>query len=254
MEFFMSILIEEACKAVFKNVHDTLRKVEESQVENIRKAADAVTKALINGNFLITFGTGHATLIAVEAYFRAGTLIPTNTLVDSSVTPLSGIATSIERHVDYYSHILMDYHNVKKGDVIIIVSNSGINAAIVECAIEAKKRGLTVVALTSLTHSKAVESRHPSGKKLYEVADIVIDNCSVFGDCSLEVGKNIKTAPTSHMIGGTIIHAIISQVAQNLLKKGVIPPIMMSANIPGSDTHNRQYLEKYLYTDRYRPW
>jgi len=251
----MSILQEEACEAVFKKVHDTLKKVEETQMENIKKAADAVTKALMNGNFLLTFGTGHATLIAIEAYFRAGTLAPTNTLIDTNLTPLSGIATSIERNLSYYPHIRMNYHNVRKGDVIIIVSNSGINAAIVECAIEAKKRGLTVVALTSLTHSKAIASRHPSGKKLYEVAEIVIDNGSVFGDCSLEVGKGITTAPTSHMVGGTIIHAIISQVAQNLLRKGITPPIVRSANIgPEADKINVDLLQKYLYSDRHRPY
>jgi len=251
----MSILKEEACEAVFKKVHETLKKVEETQMENIKKAADAVTKALMNGNFLLTFGTGHATLIAIEAYFRAGTLAPTNTLIDQSLTPLSGMATSIERNLGYYSHIRMNYHNVRKGDVIIIVSNSGINTAIVECAVEAKKRGLTVVALTSVTHSKAIASRHPSGKKLYEVADIVIDNGSVFGDCSLEVGKNITTAPTSHMVGGTIIHAIISQVAQNLLRKGITPPIVRSANIgPEADKINFELLEKYIYSDRCRPY
>lgn len=251
----MSILKEEASEAVFKKVHETLKKVEETQMENIKKAADAVTKALMNGNYLITFGTGHATLIAVEAYFRAGSLAATCTLVDPSLTPLSGMATSMERNLSYYPHILMNYHNVKKGDVIIIVSNSGINAAIVECAIEAKKRGLTVVALTSLTHSKAIGSRHPNGKKLYEVADIVIDNCSVFGDCSLEVGKSISTAPTSHMVGGTVIHAIISQVAQNLLRKGITPPIVRSSNLgPEADKINFELLGKYLYTDRYRPY
>jgi len=250
----MSVLKEEACKAVFKNVYDNLREVEETQMGSIRKTADAITEALMKGNFLITFGTGHATLIAMEAFFRAGTLVPTDTLIDPPVTPLSGISTRVERDLGHYARVLLDYHDVKTGDVIIIVSNSGVNSAIVECAMEAKKRGLTVVALTNLTHSKAVESRHPSGKKLFEVADIAIDNCGVWGDCSLEVGMNIKTAPTSHMVGGTIIHAIISQVAQNMLKKGITPPIYLSANIPGSDVHNKKLLEKYVYTDRRKPW
>jgi len=250
----MSTLKEEACEAVFEKVYETLKKVEVSQMDNIRKAAEVVTEAMIRGNFLITFGTGHATLIALEAFFRAGTLVPTDTLIDPTLTPLSGISAGVERNLGEYARVLMDYHNVRKGDVIIIVSNSGINSAIVECAIEAKKRGLTAVALTNLSHSKAVESRHPSGKKLFEVADIVIDNCGVWGDCSLEVGKNIKTAPTSHMVGGTIIHAIVSQVAQNMLRKGVTPPIGLSANIPGSDKHNKKLLEEYVYTDRRKPY
>lgn len=250
----MSVLKAEACELVFRKVHNILKKVEETQMENVRKAADAITEAVIRGNFLITFGTGHATLIAVEAFFRAGTLVPTDTLIDPTLTPLSGIATSVERGLGYYAHILLNYHNVRKGDVIIIVSNSGINSAIVECAMEAKQKGLTVIALTNLTHSKAVESRHPSGKKLYEVADIVIDNCGVWGDCNLDVGKNVKTAPTSHMVGGTIIHAIISQVAQNMLRKGITPPIYLSANIPRADEINHKLLEKYVYTDRRRPY
>jgi len=237
----------------FRRVHEVLEKVERTQLDNITKAADAITETIISGGWVYTFGTGHSTSVALEPYFRAGSLFVIDTLVDHALTPISGIATPTERLAGF-ARILLDYHKVAKGDTVVIVSNSGRNNTVVECAIESKNRGSKVIAITSLTHSKAVSSQHPSGKRLFELADIVIDNCSEFGDCSLDVGAPSKVVPTAVQVGCTIVHAIVAQVVQNLVKKGVTPPIPWSANIPGADEHNKQLLAKYLHSKTYAPY
>lgn len=249
----MSVLKEKACKMAFTRVHEVLEKVEKTQMANIMKATDVITETIINGKWVYTFGTGHSASVALEPYFRAGSLFAIDTLVGYALTPISGIATPTER-LEGFARILLDHRKVSKGDTVIIVSNSGRNSTVVECAVEAKKRGLKVIAITSLAHSRAVTSRHPSGKRLFELADIVIDNCSVFGDCSLDVGAPSKVVPTAVQVGCTIMHAIVAQVVQNMVKKGVTPPIPWSANIPGADEHNRKLLAKYLHSKTYAPY
>jgi len=249
----MSVLKEKACIMAFKRVYEVLEKVEKTQMDNIMKAADVITETIMNGRWVYTFGTGHSASVALEPYFRAGSLFAIDSLVDHALTPISGIATPAER-LEGFASILLDHRKVSKGDTVIIVSNSGRNSTIVECAIEAKKRGLNVIAITALAHSKAVTPRHPSGKRLFELSDIVIDNGSIFGDCLLDVGAPSKVVPTAVQVGCTIMHAIVAQVVQNLVERGVEPPVPWSANIPGADEHNKKLLEKYLHSKTYAPY
>jgi len=145
---------------------------------------------------------------------------------------------------------LFDFHNVKKGDVIIIISNSGINALPVEAAFEAKRRGVKVIAITSLFHSRSPQARrsgrHPSGKRLFEVADIAIDNFVPPGDAVLEIEDVDTTVGTGSTItGAAIINAVVCGVAEEMARRGADPPIFMSNNMEGTEEHDRELIARY---------
>jgi len=236
---------KNAAGKLFETAHKILRKVEETQMSNILKAADMVTDTLMNDGVLHTFGAGHSELVAEEVYGRAGGLAAVNAISEYSITLNSGITSAMER-LEGFSPILLDYHNVSKGDTIILISSSGRNAAAIDAAIEARKRGLKVIAITSLAHSKAVPSRHSSGKRLFEIADLVIDNCVPLGDATLEIkGVPKKMGPMSTIAGAAIIHAITVQAAQNWRRRGVTPPVFISGNVEGAEEHNKKMFEKY---------
>ncbi len=142
--------------------------------------------------------------------------------------------------------VLLDRHDLREGEVLIVVSNSGINAVPVEIAIEAKQKGLFVIALTSLAHSRKVPARHASGKRLFEVADLYLDNCGETGDAAVVYpGWNGKVGPTSAVAGIFLINQIICRVVERYLAEGLTPPVYVSANLPGGDEHNRRLEEQY---------
>jgi uncharacterized phosphosugar-binding protein len=142
--------------------------------------------------------------------------------------------------------ILLDYHAPQPGEVLIIISNAGINPVAVELALEAKERHLTVIAITSLRHAQAVASRHSSGKRLFEVADLAIDNGGEAGDGALAFpGLAAKVGPTSLVAGAFIINSIVCGVVERFIAKGLVPPVYLSANLPGGDEHNRRLEAKY---------
>src|SRR5699024_8300510 len=142
--------------------------------------------------------------------------------------------------------LILDAENVKKQDVMLIVSTSGRNSVPIEMAIEAKNKGLKVIVLTSMAFTNEVTSRHKSGKKLYELADVVLDNHGESGDAALETsGVESKFGPTSSVVGFTILQAIIAQVIESLSQKGIDPPIYVSSNLDKGDEINKEHIEKY---------
>ena len=148
--------------------------------------------------------------------------------------------------------IIVDYVNPDIRDVFTIISNSGVNAVPIEVAMEAKKRGNKVIAVTSKAHSQNVPSRHSSGKKLMEVADVVLDNCGEVGDVSIKIpGLGQGLGPTSTITGAYLLHAVMVQVASNL-SKSMEPPVFWSANIPGGIEENKKIIERYK--NRIRTW
>jgi len=233
----------------FKGVINLLEKVKEAQKENMLKVAELVKNALKEDRLIHIYGCGHSQILAQEVFYRAGGLVPINAMLDLGTSLYTGAlkSTPAER-LPGYAKMLLDYYQIKKGDVLIIVSNSGINAVPVDLALGAKERGATVVAITSVEFSKTSPARHPSGKKLYEVADIVIDNFVPPGDALLSVpGIKTKVAPVSTIINASILHSILSTAAKMLADEGVEPPVWLSANVPGGDEFNKRYIEKYRY-------
>jgi uncharacterized phosphosugar-binding protein len=136
-------------------------------------------------------------------------------------------------------------YQFRPGEVLIAISNSGKNCSPIEVALHAKSRGLTVVALTCLAMSRTTLSQHPSGKKLFEVADHVLDNGGVTGDAIVEVGGGVMAGPTSTFIGCSVLNWLMLSTVEWLVKNGHTPPLLRSQNLPGAIEHNRALGQKY---------
>ena len=225
-----------------------------TQMDKIERAAEIIADAIANDGLLYTFGTGHSHVIAEDVAYRAGGLAPVDAILEPSLTGHQQVFKSefMER-VEGMAEVILDYYEISSKDALVVISNSGRNAAPVEMAELAKARGVPVIAVTSLAHSKGTTSRLSGGKKLYQVADVVIDNGCPKGDCLLHLdGLQQPVGAGSGVAGMFIVHAIIVQTIQNLLDRGIQPPVFMSGNIDGSEEFNRPLLERYK--GRVRLW
>lgn len=224
----------------YGKVTEILARVNETQQDKIQEAAEMVTDLIANDGMLYLLGGGHSLMAAAEAYHRAGGLAPVDIIHDRTF----GRA---ERCLGYAKQ-LIDWYDPAPGSVVVIITNSGRNALGIEMALECKERGVKTIAITSLAHSKAAESRHPSGKRVFEIADIVIDNCGIYGDAILDIdGLPGKVCPTSTISAAFIVDAIIAQAVDNLVKRGITPPVFISANVDGGDEHNKKVFKKYQH-------
>ncbi|HOJ09960.1 MAG TPA: SIS domain-containing protein [Clostridiales bacterium] len=228
------------------NIERLIKEVKETQIQALEEAAKTISQCLISGGMIYTFGTGHSHMLAEEIFYRAGGLVRVNPILDEGLMLHAGAvkSTSLER-LHGYAKALLDNYPVQKDDVIIIASNSGRNTVSIEMAIEAKKRGMKVWALTNLKHSKSVASRHESGKLLYELADIIIDNCGSIGDASMEFDRIGNVGPTSTVMGAMLLHAIICEAIEIMLGKNVVPEVFSSSNVDGGDRINKSLIDKY---------
>lgn len=221
----------------------------------IDDAIAVIADALDAGGVVQAFGTGHSEAFAMEIAGRAGGLIATNriplrTLVlrgGRDVSVLGG--AELERDANV-ANDLLSLFDLDPNDVFMIASNSGVNGSIVGMALAAKERGHKVIAVTSLDHTNRVQPKHPSGKRLSEVADIVIDNLAPFGDSTLELAGGIGVGAVSSITAAFIAQRITIGVAEAMRVRGKTPPVYISANIPGGDEHNRALED--LYGERIR--
>ena len=224
-----------------------LTAIADSQAENLERAARAVFESLSSDGVLHVFGSGHSHALSEEVYHRAGGLVPVNAIQEAFLTPLTppGMNRQMER-LPGLAKIILDGHDLRPGEVLMVISNSGINVVPIEVALEGKARGLTLIALTSLSHSRQAPARHPSGKRLFEVADIILDNCGVAGDAAVQyAGLLGRVAPTSFLAGSYIINSMVCRVVELFLANGLTPPVYMSANVHGGDEHNTALEAKY---------
>jgi uncharacterized phosphosugar-binding protein len=221
--------------------------VMETQLATIQEAASLVAQSVSADGIVYTFGTGHSHVIAEDIAYRAGGLVPVDAILEDSLTGNHKVFQSewMER-VEGMAEVILNYYSPKPEDVMIIISNSGRNAAPIEMAQGARERGLKVIAITSLQHSKGTTSRHSSGKKLYQLADLVLDNHAPKGDCIMShpVMKQ-PFGPASGVLGMVILQSIIVEAIDMLAEKGFDPPVFMSGNIDGSDAFNKPLMEKY---------
>ncbi|MDI6617856.1 MAG: SIS domain-containing protein [Clostridiales bacterium] len=228
-------------------IRNIIDEIMNTQSNVIEKVSDICAKTIKNGKMLYFFGTGHSHLICEEPFYRAGGLVSIYPILEPSLMLHEGAykSTLIER-MDGLGEILLDESGASKGDALFLISNSGRNNAVIEMALKARDKGIVTIALTSLKHSRGVESRHKSGKKLYEVVDFCIDNCGIPGDACVEYeGFNQKVGPTSTIACTLIVNTIITNIVGKLLDTGITPPVFMSANTDEGDAFNKKLLARY---------
>jgi len=210
-------------------------------------ARDAVAEALAGDHLIYVAGSGHSHLIAEEVFYRAGGIAAAQAILDPDLMLHMGAerSTEIEREEGRAEQVLANYP-VEAGDVVFIVSNSGRNAYPIEMALAAKARGATTIALTSLRHARAITSRHQSGKLLYEVADLVIDNGGEYGDAALPVGTGgVRMGPTSTLAGVFILNALMAEAVDLLAARGVLVDVYQSANMQGAEASAKEMVRRW---------
>ena len=234
--------------AYFDAVLELLKTLSVTQRDAIEEAGRLCAEAVKSGGLIHIFGTGHSHILAEEMYARAGGLTPVNAILASDLMlHEGGLRSSDLERLSGMAAAILEHEPVRAGDVMIVASNSGRNAAPVEMAELARERGLKVVAITSLQHAKASTSRAPDGKRLFEVADVVIDNGGLPGDAILPMPggpPGARMAATSTVIGAAIVQAITAETVARLAAEGIEPPVLISANVDGSRDYNQRQLRR----------
>jgi uncharacterized phosphosugar-binding protein len=213
-------------------------------------AIDLVVQAIRAGGVLQAFGTGHSQAFAMEVAGRAGGLIPTRAMALRDLVlygtrePSVLAGASLERDPDVVDE-LFELSPLHPADLFLIASNSGVNGSVVGVALRAKAEGHPVIAVTSLEHTNAVTPKHPSGKRLSEIADVVLDNRAPYGDTTISVGEGVGVGAVSSMTAAYLAQLLTIGAAERIAAGGDTPPIYISANIPGGDEHNHALEARY---------
>ncbi|MFI6762626.1 sugar isomerase domain-containing protein [Micromonospora sp. NPDC050417] len=230
-------------------VTETMARVAAEQSEGVRRAADLIAAALTDDGVIHAFGTGHSEALAMEIAGRAGGLVPTNRISLRDVVlhggaPASVLGPMLERD-PAVAHRLYELVPVSPSDVFVLASNSGVNGAMVEFATLVKEHGHPLIAITSREHSGQVPSRHPSGRKLADLADVVLDNGAPYGDATLPLPGGGAVGAVSSITAALLAQQIVVEVVRRLVDAGQTPPVYLSANIPAGDDHNHALEARY---------
>lgn len=236
----------------FECLMENFKQVNETQGENIQKAAALMCGAIANDRLISVYGGGgHTTLCMGEMFFRAGGLSCINPIMETGLSVFNQALKylELERTVNYGSSI-MKYYDLKKDDILIIFHNIGINPATIDAAMEAKKRDVKIIAVSSSAWQNEMPRdhfiRHPNKTNLFDYADVCIDDFNPVGDAVVTVpGLDTPIAPVSNIIDFYIAHLLEIETVKQCMEKGITPPVWSSANTPGGDKKNAAYLEKY---------
>ncbi|QNQ63638.1 hypothetical protein BR10RB9215_C20096 [Brucella sp. 10RB9215] len=227
----------------FNDVIARLSGLRDRLAAQMEKAADLIAAAARADRRVYVFGTGHSHIMAEELHYRAGGLAITVPILCGSIMLQDGaVASSHFERIEGAVRPILDRYGIRDGDVLIVVSNSGVNAAPIEAARYAREKGAAVIALTSVAYSNTIARGRT---QLLSLADVVLDNDAPAGDAVLEIaGSALKVGPVSTALGVTILNAVFADVAARLVGEGDAP-IYLSANMPGSGDINRSLVERY---------
>ena len=231
----------------FQRIHELLQTVVTAERHFLELAAEKLATTIKQGGIIHLFGCGHSHLLAEELYYRAGGLAPIHPILPDELMLHKGALRSSRLERTYgYAQTFMKNEDIRKHDSIIVISTSGRNPVPIDVALIAKEKGAYTIGMSSTVYTGEQTSRHPSGEFLKDVVDLHIDNHVPMGDAILQHELvSVPFAPTSTVVGATILNSIIGKVISNLAEEGLEPPIFLSGNIDGADGHNRNLVEKY---------
>jgi uncharacterized phosphosugar-binding protein len=243
-------MITEYARLYSETVSSLFRKIEDESV-TIHTAAEIMCDTIMQDKLIHVIGTGgHSNIGTYEVFMRAGSLVPINGILDPGTLLSMGAlrSTRIERTPGYAAAVL-DSFDVHDG-ALVIINAYGINALTIDTALEGKRRGVPTIGITSPSFGDQVPrshpARHPSGQNLYQIVDVFV-NCHLpYGDAVVEFeGVAAKVAPVSTLVISYTLNLIVIETARLLLSKGFEPPIWTSANLPGGEERNREYVKRY---------
>lgn len=209
------------------------------------EASAVLTRSLEDGGVLHVFGSGHSMLPAIDATFRAGGLAPVNLLFDPALAPWEPTRVSRVERLEGYGSALASLQDLRRGEMLVVISHSGINPVPIEVAQYGREQGLSIVAITSSAHSLAETSRHPDGLRLLDVADIVLDTGAPAGDVTLTLESGLETGPTSTILATFLLHSLVIGAIERLTTADVSPPVLRSMNRAGGDDTNATAIAPY---------
>ncbi|QPB19508.1 MULTISPECIES: SIS domain-containing protein [Rhizobium] len=229
--------------AYFSNLIGRLEALKKSLAEPMAKAAAVILDAARHDKRVYVFGTGHSHMLAEEVHYRAGGLAFTvPVLIGSAMLHEGAVISSVYERTQGLVRPVLERYGMQPGDVIIIASNSGVNAAPIEAADYGREIGAKVIAVTSVAYSSAIANGR---RRLVDIADVVLDNGLPPGDAVLDLaGSSLKVGPVSTAVGATVLNAIFAEVASVLSKSGDAP-VYLSANMPGAAEVNQRLVRKY---------
>lgn len=232
----------------YEHIIEILSQIYHTQNQKIQQSALKMSQCIMNGHTIFVFGASHAGIITQELFYRAGGLALINPImpkeVQLDVRPIT--QTSQMERLSGYGSLILEHTPIQSGDILLIHSVSGRNTIAIDMALKAKEKGIFMIAITNIEYSMKVQSRHSSGLKLLDIADIVIDNCGDYEDASLTIpGLQQKIAPTSTIAGTFIVNSIIAKTVENLVNEDIEVPVFYSANIDHGDSLNQKIFKKY---------
>lgn len=232
----------------FAEVLSLLSQIQEEEAPAIEKAASILADAIQDEKRIFGFGCSHSSLPVQDLVYRAGGLMLINPIygpgIEALTTRPTTLGSAMER-LSGYAQALLDNTPIQAGDVLLLVSVSGRNAVPVEMAQIASERGIRVIGITSHRYAQAVTSRHPSGKKMHDFAEVILDNKVPHGDAVLAAeGIPQKFCPASGVTSTALLHALVGATIEALLERGVIPPVFLAANVDGGEEYNKRLLRE----------
>jgi len=228
-----------------EQVTKVLERIWTTQTASIEKAATLMAESISAGGLVHLFGSGHSVLPVQDVFPRYGSFPVFRPLMDARLQWQNVLGSGgakgllwLERR-EGYGKVLFENEPIRSGDVMVVFSHGGMNAVGIEVALEARERGLAVIAITSMDNQKRSKSTHSSGKKLSDVADVVIDNCVPAEDALVAIeGWKAPVAAGSTVAFVSIANAIVAEVAAQIGKRGMMPPVFVSPNVPGIPSDN----------------
>ncbi len=234
--------------AYIENVQKLIKEVLLTQLTSIESASHELARAIEQDRKVFLFGTGHSHLLAEEMFFRAGGLVKLHPVLEDALMLHTSASKSAElQQLSGYANIIFEHYQMKKGDVLIIFSYSGLSGVCIDLAKLANERGLILIALTNTKRARSGTAHHSSGKCLYELADIVIENIGSSADASVEIdGLDTPVSPTSTVIGATIMNSVVARTVEILVQNGVNPEIFAGGDSENNSEIDNRYIKKYI--------
>ncbi|MDI3472013.1 MAG: hypothetical protein PWQ20_36 [Thermotogaceae bacterium] len=247
-------MILSAFETYIKRLQEILEKIKNDQKEKIVRVSNLMAECISNDGIVHFFGSGHSILPVMDVFPRYGSFIGLNPLIDPRLMWFSATGPAsapglllVERKENYVADGFLRYQPIKSGDILVVYSHGGLNAAPIEAALYGKKVGTTVIAITSMTNQNISRPTHSSGKKLSDIADITIDNCVPPEDALIALeGRKEKVAAVSTIAAMAITMSLIAETAFILNNKGKELKIFVSPNVEGFGVdYNLKVFDEY---------